>query len=230
LPSPRHLAWLATRLPHEQSEETQAILAHIGQDQEVARVLLLVARFGGLVRERAQMADVAAAFTAWLNDARQSGIRAVTTFAAGLTPDRAAVTAALTTPWSNAQTEGHVTKLKLLKRQMYGRASFELLRRRVLLAAKPHEMRESRQSGAASPTLGASPRVLRDRRRAPHRVERRVPAWQGDACGRLALATARRGARAWVTGFATAPRLVERHGLGGRPERLVVLAIRSPVG
>ncbi|MFB1485336.1 hypothetical protein U8525_33815, partial [Corallococcus sp. RDP092CA] len=46
-----------------------------------------------------------------------------------------AVRAALTTPWSNAQSEGHITKLKLLKRQMYGRASFDLLRRRALLAS-----------------------------------------------------------------------------------------------
>jgi transposase len=46
-----------------------------------------------------------------------------------------AVRAALTTPWSNGQTEGQITKLKLLKRQMYGRANFDLLRRRVLLAA-----------------------------------------------------------------------------------------------
>lgn len=135
LPSPRHLAWLATRLPHEQSAEAQTMLAHIAQDEEVAHVLTLVSRFGTLIRERTQVANVARAFSVWLDDARRSGIRALTTFAAGLTQDRAAVTAALTTPWSNAQTEGHVTKLKLLKRQMYGRASFELLRRRVLLAA-----------------------------------------------------------------------------------------------
>ena len=43
--------------------------------------------------------------------------------------------AALTTPWSSGQAEGQITRLKLIKRQMYGRASFDLLRRRVLLAA-----------------------------------------------------------------------------------------------
>ncbi len=53
----------------------------------------------------------------------------------GLGQDGAAVRAALTMPWSNGQTEGQITKLKLLKRQMYGRANFDLLRRRVLLAA-----------------------------------------------------------------------------------------------
>ncbi len=56
-------------------------------------------------------------------------------FARGLEQDGAAVRAALTMPWSNGRTEGQITKLKLLKRQMYGRANFDLLRRRVLLAA-----------------------------------------------------------------------------------------------
>ena len=59
----------------------------------------------------------------------------VTTFAAGLQQNGAAVKATLTTPWSSGQTEGQVGKLKLLKRQTFGRASFDLLRRRVLLAA-----------------------------------------------------------------------------------------------
>ena len=53
----------------------------------------------------------------------------------GWSRNGAAVRAALTTPWSNGQTEGQVTRLKLLKRQMYGRAGFDLLRRRTLLAA-----------------------------------------------------------------------------------------------
>src|SRR3954453_5753890 len=52
----------------------------------------------------------------------------------GLLPqDEAAVGAALTMPWSSGQAEGQINKLKLIKRQMYGRASFNLLRRRVLL-------------------------------------------------------------------------------------------------
>jgi transposase len=49
--------------------------------------------------------------------------------------DRAAVEAGLSLEWSNSQTEGQVNKLKLLKRQMYGRANFDLLRQRVLRAA-----------------------------------------------------------------------------------------------
>lgn len=56
-------------------------------------------------------------------------------FAAALQQEVAAVRAALTLPWSSGQAEGHITKVKLIKRQMYGRANFDLLRRRVLLAA-----------------------------------------------------------------------------------------------
>src|SRR5207253_7845821 len=56
-------------------------------------------------------------------------------FAQGLRQDYAAVKAALTWPYSNGPTEGHVNRLKLLKRQMYGRAKLDLLRQRVLYAA-----------------------------------------------------------------------------------------------
>ncbi len=55
-------------------------------------------------------------------------------FAVGFTWEQAALLAAVTLPWSNGPTEGVVNKIKLVKRQMYGRESFELLRRRVLLA------------------------------------------------------------------------------------------------
>src|SRR3954470_3824328 len=72
---------------------------------------------------------------AWMRDARGGGRPAVETLAADLEQDAAAVRSALTTPWSNGQTEGRIARLKLLKRQMYGRAGLALLRRRMLLAA-----------------------------------------------------------------------------------------------
>jgi transposase len=55
-------------------------------------------------------------------------------FVNGIRQDEAAVRAGLTLPWSSGQVEGQVTRLKLLKRQMYGRAKLDLLRQRVLLA------------------------------------------------------------------------------------------------
>ncbi|WP_149181339.1 transposase [Streptomyces sp. TRM49041] len=57
------------------------------------------------------------------------------TFTSGLERDLAAVTAGLTLPWSSGVVEGHVNRIKMIKRQMYGRAGFNLLRKRVLLAA-----------------------------------------------------------------------------------------------
>lgn len=71
----------------------------------------------------------------WLKEAKDSGIAELRSLAAGILRDFKAVHAALALPYSNGQTEGQVNKLKNIKRQMYGRADFELLRRRVLYAA-----------------------------------------------------------------------------------------------
>jgi transposase len=68
-----------------------------------------------------------------LADAKSCKVRALATFAGGLDQDSAAVRAALTPSWSNAQAEGQITKLKLIKRAMYGRGKLDLLRKRILL-------------------------------------------------------------------------------------------------
>jgi transposase len=116
-----------------------ATIDRITQDQEAATMVALVRRFADLVRGRSITAKQPChapvrTFRCWLRDASASGLRSIATFATGLRKD-AAVQAALSTPWSNAQCEGHITRLKLLKRQMYGRADLDLLRRRLLLAA-----------------------------------------------------------------------------------------------
>ena len=64
----------------------------------------------------------------WLARTDASRLPEVRSFAAGIRRDRGAVEAALTSPWSNGQTEGQVNRLKALKRQMYGRAKLDLLR------------------------------------------------------------------------------------------------------
>ncbi|MFG1990969.1 transposase [Actinoplanes sp. NPDC048988] len=71
----------------------------------------------------------------WITAARQTGLPGMTGFATGLTSDLAAVTAGLTLPHSSGPVEGNVNRIKMIKRQMYGRAGFDLLRERVLLAA-----------------------------------------------------------------------------------------------
>ena len=70
----------------------------------------------------------------WFTQAAQSGLRDVQTLATSLKRDRAALLTRVTLPWSNGPTEGIVNKIKLVKREMYGRGSFETLRQRVLLA------------------------------------------------------------------------------------------------
>jgi transposase len=69
---------------------------------------------------------------AWLERADTSGVRELAAFAEGLRRDYQAIRAACALPWSQGQTEGQVHRLKLLKRQMYGRAKLDLLRQRLL--------------------------------------------------------------------------------------------------
>ncbi|MWA08120.1 transposase [Streptomyces sp. BA2] len=69
-----------------------------------------------------------------LADVHLDGQRELRTLANGMRRDRAAILAALTTTYTSGAVEGNVTRIKLLKRQMYGRANFDLLRRRILLS------------------------------------------------------------------------------------------------
>jgi transposase len=70
----------------------------------------------------------------WLTQVQESGLAELQSFAQGVEQDKAAVQAGLTLPISNGQVEGQVTKITLIKRMMYGRATFSLLRQRVLHA------------------------------------------------------------------------------------------------
>ncbi|MEW6734088.1 MAG: transposase [Acidobacteriota bacterium] len=69
----------------------------------------------------------------WLKKVKESGITQLCSFANGIIRDKAAVLASLTLAYSNGQTEGQVNRLKYIKRQMYGRAKFDLLKKRVLV-------------------------------------------------------------------------------------------------
>ena len=70
----------------------------------------------------------------WITAARAGDLPDLAAFARGLLQDRDAVTRALTLPYSSGAVEGHVNRIKMLKRQMCGRANLDLLRKRVLLA------------------------------------------------------------------------------------------------
>jgi transposase len=131
VPSARRVAsllvWQKDRLP----EEERDYLTRLGdQEPTIALAYDLAQEFVDMARKRTGQR-----FDGWLTRATTSGISELDRFARGLMDDRAAVEAGLSLAWSNGQTEGQVNKLKLLKRSMYGRASFDLLRLRLLHAA-----------------------------------------------------------------------------------------------
>ena len=143
LPTVPQLAWLLVQPAAALGAADAATAARVEQDREAAAVVRLARRFTALVRacgvagrrDGRAPADPAVELDAWLADARACSATAIATFATGLEADGAAVRAALTEPWSSGQAEGQINRIKLLKRQSYGRASFDLLRRRVLMAA-----------------------------------------------------------------------------------------------
>jgi transposase len=125
--SPRQIKWWllsdADALTEDQRAYLQRLLAALpilATAQQVAR------EFGRVVRERDR-----AALSGWLQQAEASGIPELRAVATGMRRDRAAIEAALMLPWSQGQTEGQVTRLKLVKRQMYGRGGLDLLRSRL---------------------------------------------------------------------------------------------------
>jgi transposase len=130
-PSPHQAVWLLLR-PIAALEPAQQLMRGrlLAAAPEVRQALTLLEEFRRLVRERD-----GAAWAGWLQAAETSPVREVRSFAARLRADHAAIEAALAYEWSSGQVEGHVTKTKLVKRQMYGRAKFDLLRKRVLLAS-----------------------------------------------------------------------------------------------
>ncbi|GAA2425666.1 hypothetical protein GCM10010433_27090 [Streptomyces pulveraceus] len=70
----------------------------------------------------------------WLDAVRKDDLPSLHTLATGVDRDRDAVIAGLTLPWSSGIVEGHASRIKMPKRQMFGRAGFQPLRQRVLLA------------------------------------------------------------------------------------------------
>jgi transposase len=132
VPSARHVAFLLVQRPETLTDEERDYLTSLGEHEPtLAAAYELAQAFTVMVRERPGEHHL----SVWLAQAMASGIQELNGFARGVAEDQAPVEAALTVPWSNGQTEGQVNKLKLLKRQMFGRASFDLLRRRLLLAS-----------------------------------------------------------------------------------------------
>jgi transposase len=115
---------------HKLTADEHAQLRNVLDQCEALRTVNdLVSDFAGMARERQGHH-----LNTWIATAQASGIPPLRRFATGLLADYDAVRAGLTLRWSSGAVEGNVTRIKAIKRQMYGRANFDLLRRRVLLA------------------------------------------------------------------------------------------------
>ena len=126
--SPRALRWLLTRESEDLDQEEQVQLDHLLQASSEVRVIhTLLHLFLSMMRKRNSQQ-----LRSWMEEASKSGISELKSFVAGIERDYDAVKEALRLPWSQGVTEGKVNKLKTIKRQMYGRAGFPLLRQRLL--------------------------------------------------------------------------------------------------
>ncbi len=127
-PSPRQAAMLLARRPEKLKPAEQQLLAKLNECcPEVPILYELTQGFATVFRSK-QIDSL----QNWLADAYRTGLPEINRFCDGLLRDEAAITAAVVLPWSNGQVEGQIHRLKLVKRQMYGRANFNLLRTRVL--------------------------------------------------------------------------------------------------
>jgi transposase len=129
--SPRQARWLLLRPPADSELAKHTYREQLlASDPDIQQAYTLTVQFEELIRgrERDELAP-------WLDRARDSQLPELIEFGRGLERDRAAVEAALTYDWSSGQVEGQITKLKLRKRESFGRASLPLLKRRILGAA-----------------------------------------------------------------------------------------------
>lgn len=127
-PSARTLARLMTIARDKLSRSETVLIAAIESGvPSLVEAREIIAAFQGMIRKKA-LADL----EPWLE---RTGSSLVAAFGRGVRKDQAAVAAAITSPWSNGQTEGHITRLKLVKRQMYGRGKLDLLEARLVAPA-----------------------------------------------------------------------------------------------
>jgi transposase len=130
LEAPRHLVWLLLKEPDSLDHEQQRTLEFIRQHAGVETLYDLTRSFVKLMKKR----DFEA-LDLWLTRGAKCGLPDVETFTQGLQNDYEAVKASLVLPYSNGPVEGQINRLKFVKRSMFGRGSFELLRSRFLEAA-----------------------------------------------------------------------------------------------
>jgi len=128
IPSARTVArLLTTSRDNLTKSETVTIAAIEGGVPLLVKARDIIADFHRMIRRKAENE-----LAPWIDRARES---LVASFGNGVAKDIQAVRAAIVSPWSNGQTEGQITKLKLVKRQMYGRGKLDLLQARLIGAS-----------------------------------------------------------------------------------------------
>ena len=129
--SSQKASWLFVLSKEKLTATQQRQLEQMCQaSQDLSSAYELSQDFLGMLRERR-----AQDLKDWIRAAKSSQVTELTSFAKSVQQDYAAISAACSLPWSQGQVEGQINRLKCLKRQMYGRARFDLLRLRVLSAA-----------------------------------------------------------------------------------------------
>jgi len=155
--SVQQATWLFFRKADELKQEEQERLRQLRQaSSHLETAYQLVEKFLQMVRER-----TGERLAAWLAEVEASQLEAFDSFVAGVQQDQDAVLAGLTLPWSNGPLEGNVNRLKLIKRSMYGRANFDLLKLRVLHHRKKRQKTKNKRS----------PRRQEGRLKKPSRME-----------------------------------------------------------
>jgi transposase len=129
--SARQASWWFVTPPEQRTSDQRVLLERVCQTTaDLQELYQLGQQFALMVKQRRPRR-----LDPWLRRVSQSSSTDLQGFASGIKRDYAAVKMALSVPWSQGQVEGQITRLKYLKRQMYGRARFELLRSRTLRRA-----------------------------------------------------------------------------------------------
>jgi transposase len=143
--TPRRATWLVLRRAATRTEAEVQQLTHLrAQAAEVAEAIDLAQDFATIVRQRQPMQ-----LDPWLKRATTSTLEALRRFATGLSEDYEAVKAGVTLPWSTSPVEGHINRLKMLKRQMFGRARLDLLSCRFVRARREDQTQAPGQGAPA---------------------------------------------------------------------------------
>ena len=125
-PSPKKMMWMLLKPDELNDAEQQVVDSLLEQEPEVMLAVELARKFMMMVKK-----GQADELEPWMTEVNRSRLKELKSFVHGIEQDKAAVKAALMHSWSNGPVEGHINRLKLIKRQMFGRAKPDLLRMRV---------------------------------------------------------------------------------------------------